>query len=522
MLKFIQKHAQSVIGILSGFDRLRLRGTIRLLATLNGLKSFLWTEKVLLKDFRDYALAKTEDLRRATNDLAEATGRPQVYLERDKGRKEDIAKEIAERDGIQDGLICVLSCLEGCRSFTVGGNRELQRKVLKLTSSRCLHQYFYFQDRELGLFHARLQTYFPFNLQVCLNGREWLARQLDHAGIGYVRRKNCFTHIEDLERAQQMLDTQLNVNWKSLMDNVARHVNPGYLKLSTTVPLEYYWSVDESEWATDVMFHSADALDQLYPRWIRHGMETVSSADVMRFLGRRVPLHGGINGNFQGQVTTDIKLRPEGVRIMHRLNKNSLKMYDKEEQVLRIETTVNDVADMKVYRPKEGDAEGLKDWRPLRKGVADIHRRATVCQAANERYLEHLAAVEETQPLGPLAERVTRSVKWKGKSARGLNPLADADAKLFTAVNRGEFTINGFRNRDLRPLLFGTQEVDAAEAKRQAAKVTRLVRLLQAHGLVQKVTKTHRYMLTKSGITIITALLTARQADTQKLAQLAA
>jgi hypothetical protein len=104
---------------------------------------------------------------------------------------------------------------------------------------------------------------------------------------------------------------------------------------------------------------------------------------------------------------------------------------------------------------------------------------------------------------------------------RALNPLADKDAALLAAVNRGEFTVNGFRNRDLRPLLFGDKPVSAAQKRRHAASVTRQLRLLRAHGLIRKVSRTHRYVLTDEGRTAITAILAARQADPSKLTKAA-
>lgn len=129
-------------------------------------------------------------------------------------------------------------------------------------------------------------------------------------------------------------------------------------------------------------------------------MTALASPDVMRFLGKKLPKHGGVNGHFKGEVVTDLKTRPEGLRIKHRLNHNSIKMYDKQGSVLRVETTINDARDMKVYRRKEGDPKSPKSWRRMRKGVADSRRRAQVSRAANDRYLESLAAVESKQPLG--------------------------------------------------------------------------------------------------------------------------
>jgi hypothetical protein len=94
--------------------------------------------------------------------------------------------------------------------------------------------------------------------------------------------------------------------------------------------------------------------------------------------------------------------------------------------------------------------------------------------------------------------------------------------ELFKAVNHGEFILNGFRNRDLRALLFDENTVSDAEAKRQAAKITRQLRLLRAHGRIKKVPKTHRYQVTKRGRTAITAILAAQSASTQQLTQIAA
>jgi hypothetical protein len=279
----------------------------------------------------------------------------------------------------------------------------------------------------------------------------------------------------------------------------------------------YYWSADETEWASDIMFKSPERLAALYPRLIQHGMQNLCSADVMRFLGRKLRSEQGPPGNFVGEVVSDVKHRPEGMRIKHRLNRNAIKMYDKEGSVLRVETIINDPRDMKVYRTREGDKHGALAWRRLRKGVADLHRRAQVSQASNERYLTSLATVENTMALGELAERLCQPVVWKGKRVRALNPLAGDDARLLEAVNRGEFHVNGFRNRDLRPLLYGDREVTREERRRQSSCVSRKLRMLRAHGLIHKVSKTHRYVLTTKGTQAVNALLAARAANTATL-----
>jgi hypothetical protein len=189
-------------------------------------------------------------------------------------------------------------------------------------------------------------------------------------------------------------------------------------------------------------------------------------------------------------------------------------MYDKACSVLRVETTLNNVRDIKAPRR----VKGRTVYRPMRKGVADMPRRAQVSQASNGRYLEALAAVSTPTPLKVLTDKLSDRVKWKGQPVRGLNLLGREDAGLLEAVARGEFMINGFRNRDLQGLLFARPAADDAERRRRSGQVTRKLRMLRAHGLVQKVPHTHRYLVSEKGRQVIAALQAARAADTQKLA----
>jgi hypothetical protein len=365
-------------------------------------------------------------------------------------------------------------------------------------------------------------------MHVCLNGREWLARQMDAAGLGYTRRDNCFTWLQDPERAQQLMQEQLRASWGSLMNRLTKQVHPLHGVLFRDPPNPYYWSIDESEWATDIIFRSPEALAELYPRLIRHGITALGSAEVMRFLGHRTPAHGGVHGKFQGEVMSDLRTRPEGVRIKHRAGANSVKMYDKQGSVLRVETTLNDAGPFKTFRaaePRESrtkPGQPVKRWRPLRKGVCDVGRRAKICQGANTRYLEALAKVSDATPLAKLADKLCQRTELNGRSVRALNPWGESDGKLLAAVCRGEFALQGFRNRDIRALLYETAPTTPAESRQQSAAVGRQLRLLRAHGLIQRIAKTHRYQLTESGRTTLVALLHARQANAAQLLALAA
>lgn len=522
MRRFIQKYSDQISGVLSGFDRLRFRGTIRQMAYTRGMQSFLNHSKVLLKDFKEYVVGVTDRIRQATIELTQSVGRRVVYLDSSRISKEEEARQIAQRDGIREGLICVLSAVEPCFSYEV--HRHSQRRLLELQgrTQKCLHYYFYLQHPEFGFMHLRLQTWFPLTIHIAINGREWLSRQLETAGIGYRRIDNCFTAVQDPIRAQALLSQQLKTRWPQVFDRLVEEYHPMHGRLFGSNPaVKYYWSLEQSEWATDVMFHSADVLSQLYPQWLRYGAYDLSATDVMRFLGRKIPAHGGVHGGFQGEVVSDLGRRADHLRVKHRQNKNWIKMYDKQQSVLRIETTINDVRDFQVFRRASDDQQSPCKWRPMRKSVVDIPRRAQVSQKANERYLDHLSQVKATENLGDLTKKLCQPTELEGKRVRALQPWSVQDEKLLSAVNRAEFVLNGFRNRDIRVLLYDTNEASTAEQRRQSAKTSRQLRLLRAHGLILKVAKTHRYQLTQQGRTVLTALQVARQANPTKLVELA-
>ncbi len=521
MKTFLQKHAASVTGILSGFDRLVFRGSLREISYVNGMRRYLSQAGVLLKAFGAHAEAVTARVKAASVKVAQTAGRPVRYLPSAQTSKEGVARGIAARDGITEGLVCVLTCVEPCTSFEIHRNAKTKRLELQPRLRKCLHHYHYRLHPKFGLMHARIQTWFPFTMQIWLNGREWLARTLDRAGIGYRKQENCFIWVEDVKRAQRLFDGQLRTAWPKRLAEIARQVNPAHAEIFRAWPLSYYWSTRQSEWATDVMFRDARTLAALMPRLVQHGMTTFSSPDVMRFLGRKVPATGRVDGRFAGQVVSDLKVRPEGLRIKHRINGNSVKAYDKQGRVLRVETTINEPKDFKVYRPKEGGRADDLAWRTMRRGVADLHRRATVSQAANERYLDALAQVDAEKPLGELVDGLCCPTRWKGKRVRALHPWGQ-DAAWLDVIARGEFAVNGLRNRDLRGHLFAFASSDSETTRRHSGHVTRRIRLLRAHGLLKKVPRTHRYLLTEKGRAVTVALSAARNASPRKLTELAA
>jgi hypothetical protein len=558
MHTFLSRFAAVVTGVLCGFDRLFLTGSLRRIAYRRGLQGYLWFNQVRYKDFAEHSEKVTARLVDASLRQARELGREIRYLNSNVHGKDDIARGIAERDRIKSGLVCVLRSVDPCMSVQILKNRDTHKLEVAYRKRKCLHLYHYQIHPVFGFMHARIQTWFPFRVYICINGREWLARQMDQVGLHYMRRKNTFTWLEDVAQAQALFDQQVQAHWPTLLDGLAETLNPIHAELFAQFPCQYSWSVQESEWASDVMFRSRAALQAIYPQLIRYAVNTFDAVAVLRFLGQPIPASGKVPHRRRSEVHTNLKERVEGIRLKHWLNRNSVKIYDKNS-VLRPECTLCEPGDFKVYRTTEADPEGPLEWRTLRKGIVDLHHRAKISQAVNERYLEALSAVHDTIPMRQLVEplcRRTLDLKphrpntddaaptaaadteaqvptptpattepsqgvTRPRHVRALNPLALEDAQLLTHVSRHEFLIKGLRNRDLRALLFGNDPVTSAEQRQRSAAVTRKLRLLRAHGLIEKIPKTHRYLVSEQGRKAITALLAARSASTEQLISLA-
>jgi len=508
---FIQRHQQDVIGVLNGFDRMRFRGTLRSISYAEGVDRFLGAAGVRYKDFKDYVLGLSQSLIGHGEQVARQAGRPFEYQASSSQDKQARALEIAERDGITEGLVCVLRCVEPCMSF--GIRRDNQGGVrLRAEQRKCLHLYYYYLDREFGLIHVRVATWLPFGISICLNGREYLARRMSKAGIAFEQRDNCFVWIEDVARAQQMLADLEDRKWERWLKMLSGRVNPlvghrGGLDLHP-----YYWSVSESEYATDVMFRDAGALAKVYPALVDHAIKRFDSRDVLRFLGHRT------NSRFNGEVSTSLLTRSEGVRIKHWLGENSIKMYDKQGSVLRVETTINNARRFKVRKMTVWNGVRGMRWIPMRHAVADLDRRVEVSRAANARYLEALAVVEAPSAARELLDGVSRRVTKDHRPYRALRPVSREEASVFQVVLNGRFHLKGFTNRDVRQQMEPSPLTDVQERRRASGRTTRLLRLLRAHGLIRKVSGTHYYRVTPKGQRIMTAALKLRETDVTKLA----
>jgi hypothetical protein len=497
METFLHKHQDLITGILSCPDRVIFKGYLGL-STAQSAEALLTRHGLLLKDFKKFAIEQSEAIKRHAMELAERAGRPYEYL-RGREDKDAYVKKLLERDGVTEGLVCVLATQESCPSFKL--KYGVGRPHLAPDRPRCLCLYFYVIDKTFGLIHIRLQTWIPYTLQVYVNGHEWLARKLDAHGVSYERRENAFTSLGDCKRAQRFADKWPAIAWPHQLAARTRRFNP--LLLTVLAGFSYYWVTDQFEYATDILFKDCSVLRRLYLKLLYHAVLVFSAENVLGFLGKR------LDRRFQGEVLTDYKKRQPGARVKHRIKANWIKMYDKFGCVLRIETVINDPYDFRVRRTGKRHGQLITAWFPLCKSVAYLYRYVEIAHSANSRYIEALAAVDDHGPAQDELAALARPIRPKaGKSHRGFNPFSPGDVRLFTLLMRGEFHLMGFRNKDIRQRLYPIA-ADFNEARRNSARVSRYLQIVHAHHLVAKIPRSRRWKVTQQGQRVMAAAIKA-------------
>lgn len=485
--RFLTKFASVIVCTLHCFDRVIFKGHLAM-ASPREIERFVdYVLKVRRCHFIQVLAPQWSDgLIQHAQRFAKKAGR--TYLYRTGSFKKDHwAEQLIREQRIEGGLVGILCTLETCNSFTLVPGETRPRFVSRPRQQRVL--YYYFLDPQLGLIHVRLQTWAPFTVQVYANGHDWLAQQLVRLGSGFVQKHNAFTQLDDPIKAQRQADRFARLDWGRILGRYACRVNP--LLGRELACYRIRWVVDQAEFATDLLFPSQAALSGLYAKLLQFAVVTFTPKDILGFLGRKW------DRRFDGDVQTEVKTdRLLGTRIKHRMTKNWLKMYDKFGLILRVETVINRPREFSVFRTRHHrDGTTSQGWFPMNKDVGSLIHYQEQALACNRRYLDALAVVEDPTPAYQELRQLTEPKTVAGRSSAGFNPARSDDVRLFAAVLDGDHIARGFRNRDIRTAVFGTDTKDP----RRSAATGRLLKRLHARQLLAKIPRTRRWRITESG-----------------------
>ncbi len=439
----------------------------------------MYNNEVKIFDYQRFAEPFKDAIRANAERIAKEHGIEIEFIRKSGLRKESIVSEKIKQRGDHPGIVHIISAMEGCNTYKPWHDKTTGKTFLKSDQSKCLHYYFYFIDPQVGLGYVRVPTWCPFRLQVYINGHNLLAAELKKAGIKYTMIDNAFDYIEHVDRAQELSD---NISMEKLhrkLDEFAWQFCPVYKDFN----LRYHWSVMQAEYATDIVFKKQDDLQLIYDELIATAIHTVKPENIATFLGHK------LDPRYQGEVGNNYHVRIEGSRIKHTMGSVSIKMYDKFSKILRIETTSNDISFFKHFREVvHRDGSTSYEMAPLKKNIYSLSFLTDNLKASNKRYLEFISAFDNKEVGRKRLEKITESKIDNNRNYKGFNFFSADDLAILIAITRGEFNINGFRNKNLQKLLGFT-----------GSKISRLIKRLKVHGLIKKANDSYKYYMTKIG-----------------------
>ena len=502
-MNILEQNKEKINGILETFDRIIINGYILQLCNCHQFLFYLIQNNIKLKDFDKFALSQTESLCNHIDKYIKQNNYETIYINSGKIDKNEIVMNELNKNENKTGLITALSVVEICNTMTVKPNKQIQKLEVTQRPTKCKHYYFYYNDEEFGLMYLKIQTWFPYNVQIYINGHEYLSKILDKNNIKYEMYNNSFSYIEDFDKAQELANNILNQKISDSFDGLINQINNLLPNINKIFSASYYWCIDQCEFATDINFKSRQDLENIYKTLVETTYFTFSSEDIYSFFGRNI---SRIHAFKKGEIVSDLRHRYQGYRIKFKINNNQIKMYDKGNN-LRIEVTINNPKDFKVMKEKEtivDHKEIIKEkvWTPMGKSISNLYRYVEISKSITKRYIDALPLIDLDKPTLNEIKNISESIKVNSKNISGFNLLNKETLKILQTISNGKYLINGFTNKSIRKEIF--DEIDSGYI---INKTTRLLYKLKVHGIIKKVARKNKYYLTTNGRNLISSIL---------------
>jgi hypothetical protein len=482
-----ERYSNDIHGVLTCYDRILIHGNIAGWCFADGMTGFLNSKGIRIFDFPKFAEPLNEGVRQNAEKIAKENGIEIEFIRKTGAfRKDDKLAEIIEKRGSHPGLVHIFSAMEGCNTYKPWHAKESGKTFLKFDTSKCLHYYFYFIDKEYGLCYMRVPTWAPFRLQFYMNGHNLLENKLKKNGIEYTMIENAFHEISDFNKAQELSDKIRVEDLHQALDAIASR----YCPIPEEYAVSYNWSIMQVEYAMDICFKKQEVLQTMYNQIIKTAVHTVDPDNIASFLGKRFSLL------FEGEAGSKYNKRILGTRIKHQMGEVSVKMYDKAGIILRIECTSNDVSQFKQVRDvAQRDGTTVQKTAPVKKSIYSLFVLSNIFKGVVKRYLEYVSEFDDPSDGIKKLDKVTKDVRKDDRNYKGFNFFSSEDQQVFEAIARGEFNIRGMQNKNLRSLL----------SDKSTAAISRVIKRLRTHGLIKKVKNSYRYYLTALGKSTIVA-----------------
>jgi hypothetical protein len=460
---------------LEAIDRMYLNAYVPSLQTGGGFAYFLKTQLGVRVPSTVMIAPISERFVKAIERFAETERVDLVTFEKGQ-RKDDVALEYLAAFGGDEGVLFVGKAQEKTSVFRTDKRRDAAGKTYPwITRSTAMpnHYYFYIVDRDFGPLFIKFCSYFPYAAKLCLNGHEWLKRQLTQRGIPFEPLDNGIRSTDAARRVQQIADTLTADKIDALFRKWLRRLPHPFTAAHRKAGYRYQLSILQAEFALTQVLDRPQTGRGFFEEVIREHLDIGRPDQMQLIFNRRVSRR--TPGSFRTRVLT------EGVvpSLHVQYKQAKVKQYHKEGQALRTETTINNTYDFEIGR-------ALRNLPALREIGFAANRRLLRVE-----YLSHDCLIGDDR-LDALTSPVVGTQRAAALRLGDRRVLALMQTLCLFALHP-----SGFRHRDVRTSV--AQLLGRPLDRYGAAQMTYDLRRLRCHRLIERVQRSHRYHITESG-----------------------
>lgn len=460
---------------LEAIDRMYLNAYVPSLQTGAGFVYFLKTQLGVRVPSTMMVAPMSQRFVDAIERFVETEGLDLVTFEKGQ-RKDDVAQEyLASFEG-DEGVLFVGKAQEKANVFRTEKRHDARGVYPWIIRSTAMvnHYYVYLVDKDFGPLFIKFCSYFPYAAKLCLNGHEWLKRQLTQRGIAFEPLDNGIQSSDEAARVQRIANALTAAKIDAVFRKWLRRLPHPFAASHRTAGYRYHLSILQAEFALTQVLDRPLTGRCFFEEVIRENLDIGRPDQMQLIFERRVTRR--TPGRFRTRVLT------EGVvpSLHVQYKKSKVKQYHKEGQALRTETTINDTYDFEIGR-------ALHNLPALRE----------IGFAANRRLLRVESLSHDCLIGDDRLHTVTSPVLVDDQRAAGLRFGDRRVHALMHALCLFALAPTGFRHRDIRDHVAQLQARDPATYP--AGAMTYDLRRLRLHGLIERVPRSHRYRLTPPG-----------------------
>jgi hypothetical protein len=465
-------------------DRMYLNAYVPSLQTGAGFVYYLKTQLKAPVASTVMVAPMSQQFVRALERFAETEGVDLVTFERGE-RKDAVAQRYLAAFPDEEGILFIGKAQEKAHVFRTEKRRDARGTYPWIIRSTAMvnHYYVYLVDRDFGPLFITFCSYFPYPAKLCLNGHEWLKRQLTRRGIAFTPLDNGIQATDEAARVQRIADPLDAAKIDAVFRKWLRRVPHPFASAHRAAGYRYHLSVLQAEFALTHVLDRPLTGRCFFEEVLRENLDLGRPDQMQLIFDRRVTRR--TPGSFRTRILTDGVVPSLHVQY----KKSKVKQYHKEGQALRTETTINDTYDFQIGR-------ALRHLPALREIGFAANRRLLRAES-----LSHDCLIGDDQ-----FHALTHPVVHEAQRAAGLRFDDRRTQALLHALCLFALAPTGFRQRDLRPRV--AQLLGRALAAYAAGQMTYDLRRLRWHGLITRVPRSHRYQVTETGLRV--ALFTAR------------